>query len=211
MSWTNNLLSQLPAIPLCCSCSSSEFSVIVRIFETWDWCIDIVNSWGITTQGTGKQCACDSCLIFSSASRSTGFFYPTCFSYFCVLPACSGSFFLFQIHNYFWNPSTVKLCTDLRRYWSVLCCAVKWLSRVRRCLDHASPFCDVALFFGFSHLRMRSYPITLCPEPLLVFLQRKLPSAGEDCECLGYLHTPSGSLCRFQAWLKPTLGSNPKP
>lgn len=64
----------------------------VRIFETWDWCIASVTSWGIITQGTGKQCACELCLVFSSASRSTGFFAVLCFLYLCVLPACSSSF-----------------------------------------------------------------------------------------------------------------------
>lgn len=44
-------------------------------------------------------------------------------------------------------------------------------------------------FLG-SHISGWGHIPSLCPGPFLVFLQRKLPSAGEGCECLGYFaHT----------------------
>lgn len=71
-----------------------------------------------------------------------GFFTVLCFFYFCVLPTYSS--FFFQIHNYFWNPSTIKL----RMYYSVLYCTVKLLSSQDMLRPH-KPFLQCDSFFGF--------------------------------------------------------------
>lgn len=128
---------------------------------------------------------------------------------FCALPACSSSFY-FKFTITF----EVQAQQNCAQIWegTMVFYVVQWNGWAESGRVKTTQTLFVMWLFLGAHISGWDHIPSLFAQGHSWFSSRGNCQVQERAVSVWViLHTPSGSLCRFQAQFKPTLGSNPKP